>query len=171
VIGLICWLQRFQTLAIGLVGFAGVMITLARNARLAREQHDRRVAHDRTVVRVALQAELEALADAYKLRIEQLTEPEQRHDGANFATDEMTAVYRSMIERIGLLSEHQVKAVLKAYLLAEQLPERLKFLAELTGPNSEPGYLYIPKARFILAAKLHRSYLTIIEQAIAALSE
>jgi hypothetical protein len=62
-------------LIVGGVGFTGVILTLATNASLARRQHVRQVEHERTVVRTALRAELEAIAKAYRDRIEMLSEP------------------------------------------------------------------------------------------------
>jgi len=165
-----CFVRQFQTLIVGGVGFLGVMATLAFNAWLARRQHHRTVAHEQSVVRSALRTELESLAEAYRDRIATLSEPEQRHGGANLSLDAMTGIYRSMVSRIGLLTASQVRAVLRAYLLAEQLPERLKFLADdFTKP--EPGYVYIPSRNFVHAAQMHRNYLEDIDLAIAALSD
>jgi hypothetical protein len=81
----------------------------------------------------------------------------------------MTGVYKSTISRIGLLPATEVRPVLRAYLLAEQLPERIKFLADPT-VEAEPGYVYIPLHNFVPAAQMHRNYLGDIEQAITALS-
>jgi hypothetical protein len=164
-----CFVRQFQTLIVGAFGFIGVMATLAFNAWLARRQHDRTVSHERTSVRVALRAELEAIAESYRDRITMLGEPEQRHSGATLTLDTMTAVYRSAISRLGLLSAAEIRLVLKAYLLVEQLPDRIKLLADSTFVT-DPGYVYIPVLNFATAAQMHRNYLGDIELAIAALS-
>ncbi len=165
-----CFVRQFQTLIVGGLGFLGVMATLAFNAWLARRQHARTVSHEQTVVRVALRAELEAIAESYRDRIKSLDEPEQKHGGAHLAYETMTSVYRSMVPRVGLLTAVQVRAVLRAYLLAEQLPERLKFLAD-DSSKPEPGYVYVPARNFVYAAQMHRNYLQDIDAAITALSE
>ncbi len=115
-------LRQFQTLVVGIVGFRGVIITLLVNARLSRLQHVRQVEHERTVVRTAPKAELQAVAQSYRGRIERLedTHSHQR-GGALLSLDSMTDVYESMIGHLGLLSESQVQAVLNAYLLVERV--------------------------------------------------
>jgi hypothetical protein len=69
-----CFVRQFQTLIVGGVGFLGVMATLAFNGWLACRQHDRAVTHEQSTVRVALRAELEAIAEAYRDRIQSLEE-------------------------------------------------------------------------------------------------
>jgi hypothetical protein len=166
----LCWLEKFQTLAVGLVGFTGVMITLARNARLAREQHARQVEHERAVVRIALRAELEANAAAYRDRIDMLSgeATEGRHSGFVVTVNPMNEVYKSQMARIGLLSESQVRPVLKAYLLVQQLPDRIKLFADSTRPT-EPGSAWIPKEAFGPFVQMHQNYLRDLERAISSL--
>jgi len=164
-----CFVWQFQTLIVGGVGFIGVMATLAFNAWLARRQHDRAVSHEQTAVRVALHAELEALAEMYRDRIAMLGESEQGYTGANVPLDAMTGVYKSIISRVGLLSAAELRPVLRAYLLAEQLPERIRVLADSTVATA-PGYVHIPIRYFATAVQLHRNYLSVIEQGITALS-
>lgn len=180
-----CWLsivQRFQTLIVGIIGFGGVILTLRMNARLAGAQHDRQVTHETTIVRTALRAELEAAAESYRYRIE--TFGKGVAAGAYIPLGAMTDVYKSMIARLGLLSDSQVRLVLKAYLLIEQLPERLEFLAEklsdlpppiLRGEETDikdpPGHIWIPAKNLSAVTKMHRNYLEDIKAAITALSQ
>jgi hypothetical protein len=144
------------------------MLTLWWNARLARGQHERQVKHERSVVRVALRAELQAIADAYRSRIETVDHDEGRFEGANIALDTMTDVYGSVIQRLGLLSEVEVGTVLRAYLLAQQLPERLKMLPG--AKTAEPGYVWVPRQSYVLLSRIHKNYLKSIEQAIASIA-
>ncbi len=88
------------------------------------------------------------------------------YGGAQLPLDSMTDVYKSMIDRIGVLSEAQVRAVLRAYLLDQQLPDRLKFL----GKPGEPGYVWVPIEKWDALAQLHRNYVDDVERAIGALS-
>jgi hypothetical protein len=53
--------ERFQTLVVGITGFAGVIASLVVNAWLARRQQAQRVEHERDVLRTALRAELGVL--------------------------------------------------------------------------------------------------------------
>jgi hypothetical protein len=52
------WIQEFQTLTVGIIGFAGVISTLLINARQAREQRREERRHERQTLRVALIEEL-----------------------------------------------------------------------------------------------------------------
>jgi hypothetical protein len=174
-------LRQFQTLVVGIVGFTGVIITLLVNARLSRLQHVRQVEHERTVVRTALKAELQAVAQSYRGRIEHLEDTHsQKYGGALLSLDSMTDVYKSMIGRLGLLSESQVQAVLNAYLLVEQLPERLAFLADeqpdvplIINPHMkkvDQGYAWFPNKNLAAVAQMHLNYLRDVDAAATALS-
>lgn len=161
------FVSEYQTLIVGAVGFAGVILTLAFNAFLARRQHNRQVRHEARIVRVALYAELEAIAESYRERIRTLDDPGP-HGGMIIPLDTMTDVYKTMVGRVGLLSSFEVRAVLRAYLLVLQLPDRIKFLADETHAT-EPGFAYIPARMFTPAMQMHRNYLEDIDAAIAAL--
>ncbi|HZT03858.1 MAG TPA: hypothetical protein VFA39_16510 [Steroidobacteraceae bacterium] len=162
-----CLLQQYQTLIVGAAGFTGVIVTLMTNAWLARAQHRRQVQHERTVLRVALRAELEAVAESYRDRIELIGSP-GRHDGLLYPLDTMSQVYKSMIGRIGLLTAIEVKAVLQAYLLIEQLPDRVKILAS-SDRKTEPGFVHIAASNFGPVQKMHENYLTDVDAALAAI--
>ncbi len=53
------WLNNYQTLIVGVVGFAGVILTLLYNAKTARAQRDEEREHERRALRAALIAELQ----------------------------------------------------------------------------------------------------------------
>jgi hypothetical protein len=52
------WVQEFQTLTVGIVGFAGIILTLCFNARQAREQRREERRHECQTLRAALLEEL-----------------------------------------------------------------------------------------------------------------
>jgi hypothetical protein len=160
-------LQQYQTLIVGVAGFTGVIITLAVNAWLARAQHRRQVRHERAVLRVALRAELEAVAESYRDRIGMFDNPGVV-GGALYPLDTMSQVYRSMIGRIGLLSAREVKAVLRAYLLIEQLPDRVKMLAS-DDRRVEPGFVFIAAGALHVLREMHQNYLIDVEAALATM--
>jgi hypothetical protein len=138
------------------------------NAWLARRQHTRQVQHESSVVRVALGAELQAIAEAYRVRIDTLGNPGP-YEGVRLSLDTMTDVYKSVIPQLGLLSEVEVRAVLRAYLLAQQLPERIKMLPG--AKEIEPGVVYVPGQTFKALKQMHQNYLTDIDAAIKSMHE
>jgi hypothetical protein len=155
-----------QTLIVGVVGFAGVIVTLITNASLARKQHARQIEHENATVRVALKAELEAVAESFRDRIEIFSALNQEREGGLLSLETMTEIYKSTLSRLGLLSTTQVRAVIRAYALVEQLPDRLSYLAT-SGSESR---IYIPMKNFAHAADMHRNYLQVINAAISELS-
>lgn len=165
-----CFLDQYQTLVVGAVGFTGVIITLVTNAWLARAQHGRQVEHDRTVLRISLRAELEAVAESYRNLIKTLDDPESVGPGRGvyYPVDTMSQLYKSTIGRIGLLSANEVKPVLRAYLLIEQLPNRVRVLAQSERPT-EAGFLFVPAQNIGPLQQIHRNYLGDVELAIVAL--
>ena len=144
-----------------------MIITLVTNARLARAQHERQVEHEGKVLRVALRAELEAVAEAYRDRIKSFDNPGVI-GGALYPLDTRSKVYKSMIGRIGLLSATEVKAVLRAYLLIEQLPDRVKMLAS-DDRKTEPGFVFMLADSFGPLRQMHLNYLADIEAALVAI--
>ena len=69
---LVEFFEKFQTFLLGLLGFAGVIYTIIMNARLARQQHERELSHERTALRTALCAEIEILRGSYEDRSQTL---------------------------------------------------------------------------------------------------
>lgn len=164
------YVEKFQTLLVGAIGFMGVIATLLTNAYLARRQHERYVAHESTVLRVAILAELMMIRDAYCTRIETIDNA-AAGQGILFPTDTMTEVYTRLLDRIGLLTGKQIEPVLHAYALAHQLPSRVMLLATDRNPSPERGaMIFIPNERIQALRALHANYLQGVESAISALS-
>ncbi len=122
-------IKDFQSLLVGVVGFVGVIATLLVNSGLARRQHTRQVEHDATVLRLALRAELETIRDVLRDWLETFDAPD---GGKGFFTplDSVTDVYERTLGQLGLLKEHEIRAVMYAYLPIRQLPEVLKLLEQ-----------------------------------------
>ena len=99
-------LQQWQTLIVGIVGFAGVMLTIAMNAWLSRRQHVREIHHEARVLRAALKAELEVIREAFNDRIEIINNAGTSRSML-VPLETMTDVYASLIDRIGFLSERE----------------------------------------------------------------
>jgi hypothetical protein len=161
-------LSDYQTLIVGGLAFTGVIATLSMNAWLARRQHDRQVQHEAQVLRTALRAELEAVADSYRDRIEMLDSP-GRHTGMHVPIETMTDVYKSVIDQLGLLTLPEIRAVLRAYLLVLQLPERLSFLADPIAVRRS-GFVYVSATNFPSLRALHESYVGDVAAAVSALA-
>ncbi|MDY6908607.1 MAG: hypothetical protein SWC40_01430 [Thermodesulfobacteriota bacterium] len=76
-------------------------------------------------------------------------------------------IYSQLITRIGLLTAKEVENVIDAYLLAAELPVRLKLLTK--GTAEFPGYIQLSDEHAEVAAKMHESFLVKINMALASL--
>lgn len=66
---ILCMIQSYQTIFVGLLGFAGVIITMLANAAMHRNQLNRKLLHEANSLRTAIKSELDANINAYKLRV------------------------------------------------------------------------------------------------------
>ena len=169
---MIDFLDRFQTLVVGALGFIGVIATIATSAWLTRRQYSRQIKHEGDMLRVALRAELEIIRDAFVDRINTIADAEEHHISVLVPLDTMTDTYSRLLEKIGLLSQDEVRAAMKAYLLVRQMPERLKLLRSEHGTvlEKEKGYALIDGDLFSAVQEMHENFLKDIETALSALS-
>lgn len=120
---LLCIAQRFQTILVGVLGFAGVILTLWYNARAVRRQGVRVLSNEQASICAALHAELTIRRDSIQKAIADF--------GANRVGEiivpikPMSAVYHAILPRIGVLSSRKVRVVMDAYLTDDTL---LRFL-------------------------------------------
>jgi hypothetical protein len=99
------------------------------NGRLARRQHVQQVKHEREVLRTTLRAELGVLRDTFVHRIEVIAAAQQDGStGVLIPIDTMTDAYPLLLDRVGLLSVEEARAVMVAYLLVRQMPARIRLL-------------------------------------------
>ena len=170
---MIDFLERFQTLVVGALGFIGIIATIATNAWLTRRQYSRRISHEGDMLRVALRAELEIIRDAFIDRINMIDDAAPSHTSMLIPLETMTDTYSRLLEKIGLLSQDEVRAAMKAYLLVKQLPERLRLLQRELGTEAERErpFALIDSELFNAISQMHKNYLEDIEAALSALSE
>lgn len=159
----------YQTFFTGLLGFSGVIITMIVNARTQRNLEEQRIAHDRRTIKAALKAELEANRNTYQGRISQFSEGGSEHD-ALLPSRVVDDVYRTHLDKLGLLTEEEIEKVINAYLLIVELPYRLRILV---GTNNVQGYqgefIRLPADKVRVAKELHESFLPGIVAAIESI--
>src|SRR5262245_21649983 len=110
----------YQTLIVGCLGFAGVIVTMLWNARLQRQQEERRERRDANALRTALIEELKQQREALRVTAESLADdalkqhPEDEWH-STVPLERFDAVFRGSLERLGLLERPEVSAVFEAY--------------------------------------------------------
>lgn len=79
-------------------------------------------------------------------------------------------VYASLQAKIGLLTTEEITPIIKAYLLIEELPMRLKVLSVQSERGaSYEGYIYISKEHVKNAGEMHENFLKNINEALNAI--
>lgn len=167
----LCIFEKYQTFFTGLLGFTGVVITMIVNARLQRSAQTRKLDHEAQTLRTALRAELDANRMAFEGRIEQLDE---RTDFSHALVPNLPIhqIYTSHLDKLGLLSDDEVKKVIKAYLLISELFFRMRILVgtdNVIGIDNE--IIRLDQERRSTASDMHKSFLPDIEHAIRAIDE
>jgi hypothetical protein len=115
---LCAWVQDFQTLIAGTIGFAGVIITLVLNARQGRQQRRDERRHECQTLRAALIEELSVNRRSLVYNIEGVRKAGHLSEEGGFdvPTDPMDDAYRAFTHRIGLLPRAEVSKVMFDYL-------------------------------------------------------
>ena len=138
------WIENHQTLTVGIIGLSGVIATLLYNARQVGIQRRKELFHERQTLRVALAEELKINRKAFRKSIKILT-ADQKGGGAGYwvPTDQMDDAYRSFIDRIGLLSESEVRQVMNVYLTLRAYTATLPLIIH-ENKAGETGGRYVP---------------------------
>ena len=162
-------LERFQTSIVGVLGFTGVILTMIVNAKTQRGLQSAQRQHEVRALRTALVVELKANVQMYEVRISDLSQANGTHH-ALVPSKVTNNIYQSSLPDVGLLSAHEVESVLRAYLLLEEMPYRLRLLA---GTNNVGGYndefIRIDADKQDAARKIHEALLPRLREAVAAL--
>lgn len=161
--------EKFQTSLVGVLGFTGVILTMVANAKIQRNLQSAQRQHEVRSLRTALLVELKANIQMYETRISDLS----RADGAHHALmpSKVTInIYQSSLSDVGLLSANEVESVLRAYLLLEEMPYRLRLLvgtSNVGGYNDE--FIRMDADKQQAAKQIHEALLPMLREAVAAL--
>lgn len=168
---LLGFFEKYQTFAVGALGFGGVICTIIMNARLSRVQHDRQINYERNALRTAICSELELIRKMIAGRCEMAQEKEGLQS-AFYPEHISNQVYLQFINRIGLLSSNEIEVVMEAYALVSDLPMRLQFISTDHDPSFDrPGYIFIEAEHAETAIGIHKSFLPKIALAIKTLRD
>ncbi|CAH1387517.1 hypothetical protein [Candidatus Nitrotoga sp. M5] len=167
---ILCFFETFQTFFTGLLGFTGVIITMIVNANHQTKLHAQKIEHERTSLRMAIKSELISNKNTYEARIEQFNEQSEYKNALiqNYTVDH---IYKTLLDKIGLLTEEEVESIIKAYLLMSDLPYRLRIVVgteNIGGFNDE--FIRLKKEHLAIATDLHKGFLPAIINAIDSIN-
>ena len=161
--------MRFQTAIVGVVGFAGVVITLVVNASLVRRERQETLKQERTAMRTALVEELKILKLSLEMGIETIEKGKQDETtGGVVPTDTMSDVYNAFVPKIGMLTSQEVGKVMLAYLTIRELSKSLILL-----PGAailDEHRVEVPRNSFAHLIEMQKSTLPNLADAIKLLS-
>lgn len=161
-------LRQFQAGITGVIGFAGVMLTMWWNARLARNARDAAIRHERETLSIALIEELKVLRDSYVNNAETAGKARLDEGALDVPMFQMTDVYDKMLDKLGLLSSDQVAAVMNAYLTHRQVSYSISsVLGGVRGPSTTGVRIPVKNAKVLKA--LYEKRVPDFERAIRAL--
>lgn len=161
------FVERYQQLLVGGLGFGGIILTLWFNAWMERRRHERQLRHERTALRTAFVEELRIIDRGFdEGRIS--SEPDaDRYQDVLIPTKTLTDVYDSKQSDLGLLSRDEVQKVMRAYLLVKEVPFRVGLIAHQTSESGD--YVVVDVERYDVLKGIHEVALTEIRAAIDAL--
>jgi hypothetical protein len=162
-------IKEFQTGIVGVIGFAGVIITLVVNAWLARSAR-RDLLEDRLrALKVALTEELKVIKTAYVEGAKQLAEVPTNGSCA-VPTARLNGLFNAHQSDLGLLPPKTLEKVLGAYLSHDQAATKLLILATPDSQLRGGKLLAIPAKHCGIAAKMYENMVAPVEEAIKALT-
>ena len=161
-------MKDYQTLFVGVVGFAGVIITLLVNARQARKQRLEERCHERKTLRAALVEELKINKESIQMNLKHLKELEETKE-VLIPIFPMNDIYESTKNRIGLLSKDEVKKVIFAHLTQRQRLTNLLFIG--TRSDEFPQQVRIPRHKLGQLCEMDTNLLSVIDDALEAIHQ
>ena len=166
------WIENHQNLTVGIIGFLGVIATLLYNARQAGIQRRKELFHERQTLRVALAEELRINRESFVRSIKSLdtdTALDKAPGGGEYwvPTDEMEDVYRSFIDRIGLLSQFEVRKIMNAYLTLRAYTAVL--LLQSIPLETDVRHVPVPSQMGLMLIEKQKSLIGPLEEAIEAI--
>lgn len=157
-------LKEFQTAIVGIVGFVGVILTLAMNARLARRQHELETHARRTAVRASLLAELDAFLGI-------LERNSKVRDDLKPGQAAVPRVHRllskEMVGEIGLLEPDEIALTLEALIAVDDLDRKLCLVAVEVAEH----HVFISHEDEKIRSSIYRGLIPSVSAAVKKLSE
>ncbi|MCG8092477.1 MAG: hypothetical protein JAZ17_02435 [Candidatus Thiodiazotropha endolucinida] len=127
--------------------------------------------HEVDTLRVALKAELASNKESYEFSIQQFKEADE-FSTSLIRMDVLDGVYKSLLEKIGLLSEEEVKKVIRAYRVIGELPYRLRIIESYHGDGrTDEERIAISSHMTGVALAMYEAFLGEIVEAIQELEK
>jgi hypothetical protein len=177
------FIATYQTLVVGILGFVGVMATLAFNARLARRAEDRKITHEARALRTALVEERKVQRDALMHAADTSKQTDAPTKlGRNDALTPLhrwSDIFDKSIDKLGLLRSDEVATILDAYLPLKELTPKIRLLETRVPPDrrrveyseaAPQDYALVGHEEVKFLAELHSIYIPAFDEAIEKLS-
>jgi hypothetical protein len=134
-------LKEWQIAVSAGVGFFGVILTLLFNAWLARRVEIRKRRHDRLALRTSFRSELGSLRDQSIGIIEEASRQLEKDDHSTVLAMKprlATVICDKHIDKIGILTQKEIDAILEAYLFLTTVGDRILMLGHKVSLTQNP---------------------------------
>jgi hypothetical protein len=183
------FVKDYQSGIVGMLGliagFAGVILTLRHNAKLAREQSDRndkltrqqaldQLDLERRSLRAQLVADLTRAKDAYTWHLQNLSTPIPVNNPCFVQGRHWPTLYDGVMDKLVLLTPAEVSKLTDAYGYAKQATQIMRFQKAAKGisdPLDSEDIIIVTEACRLDIKGVYEQYLAWIEDAIVALNE
>lgn len=156
------FLKEFQTALVGIVGFAGVILTLFVNAKAVRKQHELELESRRTNVKKVVHADIKAMQDIVRRNLEH-SGPDP---GGSTAVPRISRVMTdTLLADLGLLNEAELEAAHKGLMALNDLQRKLVLVAYQVSDD----FVYVDAAGYELVLAAYRGALPTLEAAVETL--
>ncbi len=164
-----CFVETFQTLIAGVLGFGGVILTIRASAKSARQQELNRLKQRAVSLSSALREELEIIASALERGAESLRNVSPRSgDDSLVPTDELNSVYKANLANLSELPPGDVRLIVEANLKLASYVNGIVLFSKPERPAE--GYLAIPPRNAGHVAAMTGNLAADLRECIAKLS-
>jgi hypothetical protein len=157
-------IERFQTAIVGVVGFAGVIITLLANARIAERTRKRERKDRAAVVATLIQAEMRLLLGAVLLGAD--VPPPEKSDFVKFPVLK-TRFSDSALNELGVLTPELCSKVIMAISTIHNIMAKTRLL----GAQADDEYISVPAENCEMVSRIYSTHIEQLTEAVIALEE
>lgn len=164
-------LFKYQTLVSGVVGFLGIILTLLFNGKMQREQRLEIRKAEKDAIIAAVCAELAVNKDVIQGVITSFQDKKDSPGYCHMVSKRiLNDVYKTNLNKIGLLSTKQSRSIISVYLAIERINDDLLTVSHWSKSKLYDDFISIPTGKWASqAVNQIEPYITEIDNALTAL--
>lgn len=162
-------LKDFQIAISGLLGFAGVIVTLAVNSYIQRKASRADKRHEADALKALILSEIRLMKSAFIESSNSLSNNNGEEFDVLFPIYPLNRMFLARISDLGLLDENDLETIVKIYATYETFSTSLKLLG-VTPPN-QPDYIELKDHNITAVGNMASNLLEQVEAALKNLEK